>query len=190
MEHTPATPTALLNRGVAAYHAGDSDEALGLFAQALLVDPDNEVGWLWFATATDDPGEKRYALDRAVSINPDSIGVPLRKRLMDTPPVMPNELTDIGALPLPPELAELEARPRFVPRLTGPSLVRAGVFRAATTRTRGFRWRPVLLAGLLVTLAAAIVADRQRSQALAVIAVSGGLLTPALEAVTATATGA
>ena len=74
---------------------------------------------------------------------------------MDTPPVMPNELTDIGALPFPPELAELESRPRFVPRLSGPSLVRAGVFRAATTRVRGFRWRPVLLAGLLVALAAA-----------------------------------
>ena len=102
MEHTPATPTALLNRGIAAYHAGDSEEALRLFAQALLVDPDNEVGWLWFAAATDDPGEKRYALDRAVSINPDSIGVPSRKRLMDTPPVMPNELTDIGALHYPP----------------------------------------------------------------------------------------
>ncbi|HKG27938.1 MAG TPA: tetratricopeptide repeat protein [Thermomicrobiales bacterium] len=113
MEQPLATSIALLNRGVAAYHAGDSDEALRLIAQALLADPDSELGWLWFAAVTDDPAEKRYALDRAVSINPDSIGVASRKRMLDVTPVMPNELTDIGAPPLPPELADLELRPRF-----------------------------------------------------------------------------
>ena len=110
MEQLPTSPIALINRGVAAYHGGDSDEALRLFAQALLVDPDSELGWLWFAAVTDDPAEKRYALDRAVSINPDSIGVASRKRMLDITPVM-NELTDIGAPPLPPELADLELRP-------------------------------------------------------------------------------
>src|SRR5689334_10995909 len=148
VESTPATPTALLNRGITAYHAGETEEALRLFAQALLIDPDNEVGWLWFAAATDDPGEKRYALDRAVSINPDSIGVASRKRLRDTTPVMPNELTDIGALPLPPELAELEAGPRFVPRFSLPRLSRPAP-------SRWFRWRWALLVVLLAALAAA-----------------------------------
>ena len=79
MENVPTTPTALLNRGVAAYHAGNRDEALQNLAQALLIDPESELGWLWFAAVTDDPAEKRYALDRAVSINPDSIGGALKK---------------------------------------------------------------------------------------------------------------
>ena len=150
VEQTPASPIALLNRGIAAYHAGDSDEALRLFAQALLIDPESELGWLWFAAATDDPAEKRYALDRAVTINPDSIGVASRKRMLDVTPVMPNELTDIGAPPLPPELADLEPRLRFVPRiaLPRPSRLVAG-------GARWFRWRWARVAALLVALAAA-----------------------------------
>ena len=147
---TPTSPIALLNRGVAAYHAGESDEALRHFAQALLVDPDSELGWLWFAAVTDDPAEKRYALDRAVSINPDSIGVASRKRMLDVTPVMPNELTDIGAPPLPPELVDLEPRPRFAPRLPRPRLSRA----TATGAPR-LRWRRVLAVALLATLAVA-----------------------------------
>ena len=121
MEQPPASPIALINRGVTAYHGGDSDEALRLFAQALLIDPESELGWLWFAAVTDDPAEKRYALDRAVSINPDSIGVASRKRMLDVTPVMPNELTDIGAPPLPPELADLELRPGSSRASPGPA---------------------------------------------------------------------
>ena len=149
MEQPLATSIALLNRGVAAYHAGDSDEALRLIAQALLADPDSELGWLWFAAVTDDPAEKRYAFDRAVNINPDSIGGASRKRLLHVTPVMPNELTDIGALPLPPELAELETRPGLVPRLRRPL-----PSRAATAGTLWSRWRWALALALLVALAA------------------------------------
>ena len=58
MEQPPASPIALLNRGIAAYHEGDSDEALRLLAQALLIDPDSELGWLWFAAVTDDPAQR------------------------------------------------------------------------------------------------------------------------------------
>jgi branched-chain amino acid transport system substrate-binding protein len=150
VEPPPASPIALINRGVAAYHDGASDEALRLFAQALLVDPESELGWLWFAAVTDDPAEKRYALDRAVSINPDSIGAAARKRMLAVTPVMPNELTDIGAPPLPPELADLELRPRFVPRLPRPRLSRA-----VAAGARRFHWRWVVTIALLVALAAA-----------------------------------
>jgi hypothetical protein len=73
---------------------GDSEEALGLLAQALVVDSDNEVGWLRFVAATDDPGEKRYARDHAVSVIPDSIGVASRNRMLGVTPVMLNELTE------------------------------------------------------------------------------------------------
>ena len=51
------------------------------------VDPESELGWLWFAAVTDDPAEKRYALDRAVSINPDSLGGASRKQFLDVAPV-------------------------------------------------------------------------------------------------------
>ena len=175
MEPPPASPIALINRGVAAYHDGASDEALRLFAQALLVDPESELGWLWFAAVTDDPAEKRYALDRAVSINPDSIGAAARKRMLAVTPVMPNELTDIGAPPLPPELADLELRPRFVPRLPRPRLARA-----VAAGARGVRWRWVGTIALLVALAAAGAFLVQRSQPPArwYLAVAGPLSGP------------
>src|SRR3954464_5913339 len=131
LENAPTTSIALLNRGVAAFHAGNRDQALQLFAQALLIDPQSELGWLWFAAVTDDPAEKRYSLDRAVTINPDSIGRAGRKRLLDVAPVMPNELTDIGAPPLPPELADLEGRSQRVPRV---GLPRGERWRVATPR--------------------------------------------------------
>jgi branched-chain amino acid transport system substrate-binding protein len=150
VDELPNSPVALLNRGIAAFHAGNRDEALRLFAQALLTEPESELGWLWFAAATDDPAEKRYALDRAIEINPDSIGGTARKRLLDVQAVMPNELTDIGALPLPPELADLGERPRFVPRL---SLTRPSGLAAATARR--FRWRWALAVVLLVVVAVA-----------------------------------
>jgi branched-chain amino acid transport system substrate-binding protein len=149
VEQPPVTPTALLNRGVAAYHAGDNDQALRLFAQALLVDPDNELGWLWFAAVTGDDAEKRYALDRAVSINPDSIGAGSRKRMLHIDPVMPNELTDIGALPLPPELADLEAGPRLVRRFR-----RTSPMRPSRAVSPPLRRRAIVGVALLLTMAA------------------------------------
>lgn len=131
MENLPDSPIALLNRGVTAYHAGNRDEALRLFAHALLIEPESELGWLWFAAVTDDPAEKRYALDRAIDINPDSIGGAGRKQLLDVAPAMPNELSDIGALPLPPELADLESRPRRVLPIGLPRGVRRGAATAS-----------------------------------------------------------
>jgi ABC-type branched-subunit amino acid transport system substrate-binding protein len=163
MEKPPDSPIALLNRGVAAFHAGNRDEALGLFAQALLIDPESELGWLWFAAATDDPAEKRYALDRAIEINPDSIGGASRKRLLDTAPAMPNELSDIGALPLPPELADLDARPRRAlpigPMRRGRRLAApgdAGIGRDIAAG--GFGWRRSVTVLVVIAILAALAA--------------------------------
>jgi hypothetical protein len=164
MENLPDSPIALLNRGVTAYHAGNRDEALRLFAHALLIEPESELGWLWFAAVTDDPAEKRYALDRAIAINPDSIGGAGRKQLLDIAPAMPNELSDIGAPPLPPELADLEARPRRVLPIGLPRGVRRGVG-TASGAGRGIagmgsgwrRWAPVIVPIVaLVALAGAL----------------------------------
>ncbi len=40
------------------------------FTEAILEDPDNEHAWLWLAEVSDDPGEQRYCLERALKINP------------------------------------------------------------------------------------------------------------------------
>ena len=56
--------------------------------------------------------------------------------MLDVAPVMPNELTDIGAPPLPPELADLEARPRFVPLLVQGRVI--GVLHVGSLTPRDF----------------------------------------------------
>ncbi|MFN8591085.1 MAG: ABC transporter substrate-binding protein [Thermomicrobiales bacterium] len=154
MQNPPTTATAFLNRGIAAFHAGDREEALRLIAQALLTDPESELGWLWFAAVTEDPPEKLYALERAVNINPDSIANAARKRFPDVTPVMPNELTDIGALPLPPELADLEAQPRRVPLLVrkreSARVSAARARRQALTARLSRWWLPLLILLLLL----------------------------------------
>jgi ABC-type branched-subunit amino acid transport system substrate-binding protein len=177
VEDLPSSPTALLNRGIAAFHAANRDEALRLFAQALLTDPESELGWLWFAAATDDPAEKRYALDRAIAINPDSIGGAARKQLLDIQPVMPNELTDIGALPLPPELADLESRPRRALPFRPP---RRGRRPGPTTTSDGWRRWALVIGGLacLLALAGVLYQRLQPQPERLVVAFAGPLSGP------------
>ncbi len=68
----PSSTTGLITRGAVAFDEGRLADARALFARALLVNPESEAGWLWFATVAEDPGEQRYALNRAMAINPES----------------------------------------------------------------------------------------------------------------------
>jgi hypothetical protein len=62
----------LIREGVAAARAGDLAEARELFQQVTEADPDNERGWLWLATVTNDPTEKRIYIENVLQINPDN----------------------------------------------------------------------------------------------------------------------
>jgi len=66
----PSSTTGLIIRGAAAFNEGRVADARALFARALRANPESEAGWLWFATVAEDPGEQRYALNRAMAINP------------------------------------------------------------------------------------------------------------------------
>ena len=69
-----SSPSALLNRGIAAYRNGNRSEARDLIVRSLSADPNNEHAWLWFATVATDRGEQRYAINRALTVNPESVG--------------------------------------------------------------------------------------------------------------------
>ena len=71
----PSSTASLITRGAAAFNEGRLADARALFARALLANPESEAGWLWFATVTEDPGEQRYALNRALAVNPESSGL-------------------------------------------------------------------------------------------------------------------
>ncbi|MCX6434124.1 MAG: hypothetical protein NTX29_15575, partial [Actinobacteria bacterium] len=52
-------------QAIAAAEAGDADDARVLLAEALTLDPEYEVAWLWFAAVTENPGEEKFCLERA-----------------------------------------------------------------------------------------------------------------------------
>lgn len=106
MDSDPKSALGLLNHGIQRFDDGDLAGARDLFAQALREEPENEVAWLWLAEASDDLGEKRYCLDRAVAINPDSAGLPKREALRTArvEPAVPAAIRDLAKPGLPPSL--------------------------------------------------------------------------------------
>ncbi len=62
----------LIQQGVEAARAGNKAQARELFQQATDTDMNNERAWLWLATVTDDPQEKRIHIENVLHINPDN----------------------------------------------------------------------------------------------------------------------
>lgn len=98
------SPSTLLNRGIAAHRAGNRAEARDLVVKALIADQESELGWIWFATVASDRGEQRYAIDRALKINPESAARLRLRRLQRTRPVVPPEFVELEPPALPPDL--------------------------------------------------------------------------------------
>jgi hypothetical protein len=62
----------LVREGVEAARAGDTDKARQIFQDVTDKDINNERAWLWLATVTDDPEEKRIYIENVLHINPDN----------------------------------------------------------------------------------------------------------------------
>lgn len=106
MESDPKSALGHLNRGIAAFEDGDLETARRHFAQTLHDEPENELAWLWLAEASETPGQKRYCLDRAVAVNPDS-SANFRRDALRTAGVesqVPPVINDLAKPPLPPSL--------------------------------------------------------------------------------------
>lgn len=102
-----ATAQELTRRGIAAYKADDRDEARRLFAEALFTDRGYEPAWLWYATTAPDDHQRRYCLERALAINPQSAAQYRLWRIpRQTRPIMPPELDDLEEPPTPPEFED------------------------------------------------------------------------------------
>ncbi len=62
----------LIQQGVEAARAGNKARARELFQQATDADMNNERAWLWLASVTDDPQQKRIHIENVLHINPDN----------------------------------------------------------------------------------------------------------------------
>lgn len=117
MESNPQSALGHINRGIAAHREGHDQQAKRHFADALLSDPSSELGWLWFAEVENDPAKKRYCLDRAWQINPDTAGNEKRNLLSGISPKIPQEISDLEHPPLPPSFCEPPSSSGVIPRI-------------------------------------------------------------------------
>lgn len=62
----------LLKSGIEAARGGNKAVARKIFEQVLREDPQNELAWMWLATVLDNPTDRRRALERVISINPNN----------------------------------------------------------------------------------------------------------------------
>lgn len=118
-------------QAINAIQEGDISGGRQLLAEALNIDEDYELAWLWFAAVADSDNEKKFCLERARQVNPlqeanAALG-PLRGVTPEAPP-------EVAALvdPEPPE---------FVQDMV-PALVKA-------RRRRRIRWIAII-AGIVV----------------------------------------
>jgi tetratricopeptide (TPR) repeat protein len=65
-------PSPLVQQGIAAYKAGNKDEAVRLLSDAIRQNREDETAWLYMGAAIDDPAKKRQAFERVLAINPDN----------------------------------------------------------------------------------------------------------------------
>lgn len=138
---------SLLNAGVAALRAGQTEQARSLLGQVVRSEPGNERAWLFLAGALSDDTQRRYCLERVLSINPQS--APARRGLSAltaaapptpaTPPapvqVAPPLPTPVQVAPPPPTVTvqlPTPAAPPLVAPLPAPEAPAAQPFFAAT----------------------------------------------------------
>lgn len=124
-------------QAIAAADAGDLTDARSLLAEALTVDPDYELAWLWFAAITEDDAEEKFCLEKARDLDPKHQVSPALGRLRDVTANCPPELTPIVDPPAPDfisdyvEQAKGKRRKRFWTRaiaIVASVAVVAGVF--------------------------------------------------------------
>lgn len=60
----------LLQKGIAAFQAGEREKARALLEQYVDIEPDDEQGWYYLAAVENDPGIRKRHLERVLAINP------------------------------------------------------------------------------------------------------------------------
>lgn len=63
----------LIESGIAAYHQGQKQQAIGIFSSLLKEEPDFTDAWFWLGRCMDDPDKARYCYERAAASNPNLV---------------------------------------------------------------------------------------------------------------------
>lgn len=159
MTEKAPTASSLTRLALERIEDGGLDDGRRLLAQALDLDPRYEPAWLWFAHIADDDGERKFALQQAVAINPESPAKGDLARFQSVEARVPDELEEVGGPPLPP----------FIPLPAGDDEPRP--------RPRRSRWAMALAALLIAAaiLAALLLGGRGRADEPLYVAIAGGM---------------
>jgi len=140
-------------QAIAAAESGDIEGARSLLAEALSLDPQYELAWLWFAAVATQESEKKFCLEKARDVNPLHEASEALNPLKSVPRSTPPELQAIIDPP-PPEFVK-----GYVPEL-----------RKARRRRNWKRGIAALLALLIVgALVATVNFIRSDKQYLAIV---------------------
>lgn len=115
MSERGVTAASLTRQAIERIDDGDIEDARLILAEALALDPSYELAWLWFAHVAEDPSERRFALEQAARINPDSPAHQELLTLRRAAAVAPPEVSDVIPPPLPPIAARRAERSRWRP---------------------------------------------------------------------------
>lgn len=115
-DSTPSSAAGWTRNAIQEINSGEISDARQMLAAALLIDPNYETAWIWFASVANDDAERRYCYERALAINPASVVAGRLALLRTTETSPPPELEGLEAPPLPEEfggehLAEKAGRP-------------------------------------------------------------------------------
>ena len=65
-------PHTLAEQGIAALKVGNKIQAAELLKKSLLLDPDQELAWLWLSGAVSSQGEQKFCIQNVTRINPQN----------------------------------------------------------------------------------------------------------------------
>jgi len=88
-------------QAIAAAENGDLTDARTLLAEALALDPEYTLAWLWFAAVAEDPGEEKFCLEQVRDLDPQHRASPSLARLRSETSECPPELSRIIDPPPP-----------------------------------------------------------------------------------------
>jgi ketosteroid isomerase-like protein len=167
------TSNELLTQGIAAAKAGRRAEARELLMQALKLDRDSELAWLWLSGVVDTVAERRTCLQEVLAISPANAMA--RRGLehlqaVEPPPVspVPAATPTLPAVPAP----VASPTPHIVPSPQVPSLEGASRLPAAAAKEKraqgGVDWLVVVgvvgVVGVMCCIAFMLIAQFGRSQ--------------------------
>ena len=87
-------PHTLAEQGIAALKVDNKIQAAELLKKSLLLDPDQELAWLWLSGAVLSPGEQKFCLQNVTRINPQNQAA---KRGLDS---LPANIPAISPFPI------------------------------------------------------------------------------------------